>query len=394
MPTTPDFVAQNSANLTAIRYYTDQDPYFYTVDNRPLTDLATNLVDVRTNGADSARRAGLVDQLMLSSAARGLAPIPTGYTYSAVGLVVTNPSTNTITVNPGSVFYMDSISVSLTTSIQKQAMLIAPVSFTTASPSVGQSIVYTIEGTITDLSSANMVSTAIPYLDTNNPYLPSTLINKELVLSLNTGTAATTGSETVPATSSGKFPLYNVTVMNTGSTVIRVWAHTNSPYFGSPNRSANIDIPSSSGATFAMLNDTASWLFTDAATTAISLRIPILSLNPYNNLRFKLVFVPTVATGNAAFRIRYKGFTGNTDLITAAQTNTATEAIAVGSTANQVQTFTTVTSVVPNSEFAGFSGNTWGINRDRLTVLIERQGASGTDTTTANINLLEAILVQ
>lgn len=28
--------------LTTIRYYTQADPYYYTVDNRPLTDLASN----------------------------------------------------------------------------------------------------------------------------------------------------------------------------------------------------------------------------------------------------------------------------------------------------------------------------------------------------------------
>lgn len=31
---------------TQVRYYTEGDPYFFTVDNRPLTDLASNIAAV------------------------------------------------------------------------------------------------------------------------------------------------------------------------------------------------------------------------------------------------------------------------------------------------------------------------------------------------------------
>lgn len=46
------------STLTNIRYYTDSDPYVYTVDNRPLTDFDTrdqticNAIDMRTQIVD------------------------------------------------------------------------------------------------------------------------------------------------------------------------------------------------------------------------------------------------------------------------------------------------------------------------------------------------------
>jgi hypothetical protein len=36
------------SSLTAIRYYTSADPYYYTVDNRPLTDVDTSLTTIAT----------------------------------------------------------------------------------------------------------------------------------------------------------------------------------------------------------------------------------------------------------------------------------------------------------------------------------------------------------
>lgn len=47
-----------ASKLTAVRFYTPLDPYYYTVDNRPLQDLHQNMLticnelDLVTGGAD------------------------------------------------------------------------------------------------------------------------------------------------------------------------------------------------------------------------------------------------------------------------------------------------------------------------------------------------------
>lgn len=391
---TPDFVAQNSSNFTTVRLYTQSDPYFYSVDNRPLNDLITNLTDMRQNGADSARRAVLLETLMRSSLQRETFNIPSGYTYSASGLLPTQPNANQIRINPGSVLLQEALTVLLTTTVYKQAMLLAPVDFNIPAPgTAGQSLVYTIEGTLTDLSSANMAASALPYLDAGNTYLPSTLLNKELVLSLKTGAAAATGSEVPAATTGGKFPLYNITTIN-GTSAIRIWAHANSPYFKGITNMCELDVPSSGGAPLLMYNDTVSWTLNNATTTAVSVRVPMDKLNPYKDIRVKLITSPNTTGLNMALRLKYAGHSAaNSDLLTTARTVTATEAIAV-SAANAGVQVNTMTGVVPNSAFSGMVSNTWSVNRDRLTLLVERLGSDALDTSTSDVNLLQVILLQ
>lgn len=69
-----------SSSLTAIRYYTQADPYYYTVDNRPLTDLAARDVTI-ANEID--KRVNMV--LAVGSATPSLTSAPTGWSIALNG---------------------------------------------------------------------------------------------------------------------------------------------------------------------------------------------------------------------------------------------------------------------------------------------------------------------
>lgn len=64
-------------NFTTVRLYTEFDPYFYLVDNRPLTDIVTNLTQV-ANEVDN--RAIVVD--VSGSATPVNNRLPTGWTVT------------------------------------------------------------------------------------------------------------------------------------------------------------------------------------------------------------------------------------------------------------------------------------------------------------------------
>lgn len=66
--------------LTAVRYYTQADPYYYTVDNRPLTDLAAR--DDALN-AELAKRTNIVRAV--GSATPTLTTGPAGWTITLNG---------------------------------------------------------------------------------------------------------------------------------------------------------------------------------------------------------------------------------------------------------------------------------------------------------------------
>lgn len=394
---TPDFIPQNDGNFVPIRYYTASDPYFYTVDNRPLQDIESNLKASRSGGSDAARRAELLGSINLAAVMSDLysVPLDSGATHTMTGLVVSNPSTNTIRVGPGAVYEARQISTSITDVIMKMALLTKTTDFPLTVPvSAGTSVVFTIEGNFVELTTANMSSTQLPNMDVANVFLPSTLVHGELQLSLNTGTAATTGTEVPPATTSGKFPIYNITLVQ-GSSVPYVWAHTSSPYMkGIHHRVIPVSL-TTGGATIGVTNEMPSVTFVDAATSGIALPITgsTLSLNPFKPIRVKMTFASTISSGNLVLRLRYSGF-GTGDVIANAATTTNNEVIAITGAANATQTAITATAVVPPSAFAGLVGNVWSINKDKLSIVLERVGAHASDTNTGSMILLNTTLVQ
>lgn len=398
MSNNPDFVSQNDSNFTAIRYYTQFDPYYYVIDNRPLQDIETNLKSIRSGGSDAARRAAILNSLNLSGVLRDLYSAPSGVssaTKMVTGLNVSVPSNNLIRVSPGAAYELRGINVNVTDNVMKQALSLKSTDFTLTPPAgVGTSMVYTIEGEFVELTSSTLPSTQLPLLDATNEFLPSTIIQGELKLSLLAGTAAVTGSEVPAATTAGKFPLYNLT-MTQGVINPRVWAHDNAPYIKGLNQSATAVAIPADNATLQVVN----WIptVTMSTTGTSSIIIPLKNfkkeLNPFEPIRFKITFSSSSASGNLALRAVYKGFQSGESHM-AAYTTGPIETVAVTGGANSIQTIATTTAVVPVSEIAGFVNNVWSVNKDYISIALQRVGDDAGDTNSGLLNLFEVVLFQ
>lgn len=394
---TPDFVPQNNSNYTSIRYYTAQDPIYYTVDNRPLTDLETNIKADRQYGGDSARRAAIFNAFNYASTAADLY-VPPSFNTSGMymtGLAVSVPSTNNVTIGPGAVYQPLQVSTSVTNVIMKQALLMTSLNFTLTAPvSAGTSIIYTIEGLRQDLTTSQMSVTNIPDLDSTNPLLPGLLIHGELTLNLNAGIAATTGSQVAPATTSGHIPLYNIT-LTYGVSNPTITAHPNSPYIKGLYQHSTPVALASGGATIGLTNNIPSASFAAGAVSGVAL--PIVGMagttNPYKPIRVKLTFASTASGGNAVFQLQYVGLASG-NLVTTAMTTTSTEVVAIAGAANAIQTNITATAIVPNTAFSGLVGNLWSITELRTAIVLQRVGTNGSDTNTGSIVLIDAVLLQ
>lgn len=384
---TPDFLAQDDATQVAIRYYTALDPYYYSVDNRPLQDIETIIKDARQGGGDSARRAAIIGALNTAAIASHLFVTPSQLKGMS-GLGVVQVSDNVARILPGAVYDTRTVSQTIADVVVKQALLTKNEDFTINAPvNAGTSIVYTVEGEFVELTAATMATSELPYVDAANVYLPSTLMNGELKLYLVAGAAAATGSEVPAATTAGRIPLYNITIAQ-GATTFSVTRHANAPY--QKGLSARVR-PVGAGT---VANNMEYFALPDTSTTQLTLPMTLAqeNVNPFAPIKAQVTFYPTITGGNAAIRLRYKGFTSG-ELVTAATATTAIQAVPVSAVANGVQTLTT-TVTIPNTEFAGFVNGRWTINKEYLNIVLERVGGDAADTATGELRVIGVTLLQ
>lgn len=393
---TPAFVAQDSNSLAAIRYYTQFDPYHYAVDNRPLTDLASNITTISSGGGDSARRAVLLNQLAISSIYQELF---TNASNSMVisGLTVSYPGSNIITVNPGAVYQAQATNDAIAQTIVKQALLFAPVSFNLVAPSnAGTSIAYVIEAQFSDLSTTNMPSSGLPasFLDNTNSFLPCLLLNKELKLQLKAGTQAPTGTQVEPAVDAGWFPLYTI-VVTYGVTNPVVYANANAPAIKGLLHSTNPVALLTNSATQVAVAGIPAWNFADASTQGISVPVPLRSqnTNPYVPIKLRIAFSGDVAGNNFAIQLSYLAV-GVGESTTAAVTTTAVETVAMNVSANAMQTYATATAIIPSTAFSAFVNNKWSVSKEKLFVTLNRLGSNAGDTNTGNLRIHDVVAFQ
>lgn len=393
---TAAFVPQDASTLTAIRYYTPFDPYFYSVDNRPLTDIATNLTSISSGGGDSARRAVLISQLALSGVMREL------FTTSNVngfisGLNATYPAANTVQLGPGALYSAQVTNSSNAQAIIKQALSFSPVDFTITPPATaGQSVAYLIQGQYQDLNATTMVTSNIPYIDANNSFLPCLLLNGQLALSLKAGTANTTGSQVTPTPDSGWQAIFVVTATyGVANPVIEV-AQVNGPSIHGLNQGALGTATSTGGATTTAIANIPTLTFPKSGTSSIVLPIPITvsqnNPNPYAPLKFNIIFSSDVSGGNFAMQLSYTGL-GPGQSTTTPLTTTTIEAMPMQTAANGMNTYT-MTGEIPNSAFAGFLNEVWQNVVYKLFVTLSRVSANATDTNTGNLFVHDIIVWQ
>lgn len=190
-----------------IRYYTAFDPYFYTVDNRPLTDLAANL-DSTAQGVDAAKAAASVDGLALGLLARGL--------VGDSSLLVSDlsyPGGLTLRLSPGFFTSQEQISSVDSRLMTKMAMLVEDHDLAFAAPgSAGNSINYLVQCRYVDVDTG---TDNLPTYDPFNPHAPGSLMVGLLEINVKAGTEATTGAQTTPAADSGWTGVLVVSVADT-----------------------------------------------------------------------------------------------------------------------------------------------------------------------------------
>jgi hypothetical protein len=389
---TPDFLPQDDNNFTPVRYYTAQDPYYYTIDNRPLEDLEANLKLSRTGGGDAARRAAALLAMNLGAVYSEL--ITTGGRTSAIsGLNIIRLGVNAVRVMPGAVYDTRSVSENLMDSMVKQALLTKNVDFNLPSPVTGgTSMVYTIEGTFIEFNSNNLANSQLPYVDGTNRFLPSTYIHGELQLSLTVGSSDVTGRELPAPTTAGKFPIYNIT-MTQGSTLHKIEMHANAPRALRMAREVTPTSLAVGGATITSIEESPALKLSKTSIGGVSAKVALheREINPHLPIRAKITFSPSMVGGVAAFRLRYRAF-ANGELITTG-TNTDIEPVIVTTVANGVQVYVTDVCVKP-WEFSGYVSNKWMVNKDFLNLVIERVSNDAIDTNPGDINILAVTLVQ
>lgn len=375
---TPAFVAQGLSTLSQIRYYTAFDPYFYTVDNRPLQDIETNLVKLGSQGADSARRAALVNQLGTSTAYSSMFPLGGTYSNFMTGLPVTL-SGNTLTIGAGAVYFNDVINSGISTQVMKQAILVTPQVFTLTSP--GASLVKNvlIQAELRSLTETNMASSTLPFLDATNPLLGCILMNHELVITIKEGADATLGNQVTPTVDSGKVELfvltYNSTVANSTLAL-----HANGPSLRGADKNVVF---------------TASNTLADSTTTALTVPVSLreVTLSPLKPIQLQVRYSSSVASNALMLKVEYRSIaTGG--LVNAALSSAGTQAVTAPGTANALASATLTSATIPASAFSGWSSNKWSVTADMLNVVVSRLGADAGDTNTGTMTIHEVRVFQ
>lgn len=331
MPT-PTFAA-TSGSFTSVRYYTASDPYYYTIDNRPLTDLQTNATS-GSIGADAGRRAALIGAMDTAIRNQLRAGITTDYVDGFIVDTTSNPGYARI--HAGVYMQLGDISASDTRKLVRGA--IAPyytdLAINTVNLTGGQGVLYAIEAKVVDFSGST--ANTFPGYDNTNSLLPSSLLNAQLQLQVVAGAAATAGSEVAPSLTSGWFQLYLIQV-TAASGVVNIY-YPNSATFKSWGMGPTYLDLANSTSTSATNGETPVTRFTTTQVAFSSIPLPssgpVRIINPYKPIRFRTLYATSVNTGVATLQLKYQFLPAATNLASASLTTVSADLLAASGTAN------------------------------------------------------------
>ncbi len=384
--TTPAF-NPISTLFNSVRLYTQFDPYYYTVDNRPLNDMLNN-TSTMSNGVDAARLTTLLNSLnanLLDTAVNG-----DGYNVM-LGLTPSSPASLTLRIGVGAFYKPLAVNNSISQTILKKAILQEPTDIVYTAPGTGgHSIVHTIECRYVDISASTTNSN---FVDSGNSVQFDTCLDGILELQLISGTSAATGSEAVPATTSGWTPLYNIHVANGASTYSKIYAHENSPrlYVGTGlKKELTLTIPAAAGATsVTTLSPIPAFQFAEGSDQSVVgvFTVSGTDLNPFKDIIATVEYTSSVNTGNFAFAMSYCVIKEGDTMSTVSFTSPVSyETLTPPGTANYLVTNTLAAKipghVLQNAKMVAV----------KLTRLSSTQ--SGVDTSTGNMLVTGAVLTQ
>lgn len=207
---TPSFVT-SSANFTDVRLYTEFDPYFYTVDNRPLQDLRQNTASTG-DASDAGRSAAAIGAISEAAYNAGAHT----FVNKVLGLGATNPTTGVVTIAPGVLLSKQAINAGDAREILKKAALPYTQNVSTPHPAtLGKEVKHLIQVRHHDYD----VGTSFPYYQAANAFSASSMVNGWLEVSVVTGNEADTGASVAPTATAGWTPLWLVLAVSGGTTV-------------------------------------------------------------------------------------------------------------------------------------------------------------------------------
>lgn len=392
---TPQFIPQDSASLTQVRLYTALDPYYYTIDNRPLQDLIANQNVISGGGGDSARRAVLLAQLATTDVFRTLFD-KAGAARTMSGLEVSYFSTDFIRVAPGAIYERMALNEWDATSVFKQALSIKSTDIPFTKPTVaGQSIIHIVATKHVDLIPSVMDASELPYLDKNNGFLPGLLLNGELVYQVFSGAAATTGSEIAPIVDAGWNPLYRIHTTNGVANPV-VTIDPDGPSIKSFKTSLDMKLLATGSATETAVGGVNTPTFANAVQSAIGTRlsIPGLDIHPNADIKFKILFSGTTSGGAFKLNCLYNSVAIGSVVTGAAATSGGTGTADYTAGANQLDSFDEALFSIPASAFAGFLNNKWTLTKDYINLQFQRDGAHADDTNTGSLLIHDIVAFQ
>jgi len=374
MPT-PTFAATQNSFAT-VRYYTAADPYFYTVDNRPLTDIQTNAATGAV-GADAARRAALIGSMDL--AVRNQTRIGTSADYVDGFLVDTVVNPGYARIHAGSYHQVSNISASDSRQLVRTAMrpYYTDFAINTVTLTGGQGVLYAIEAKVVDFSGTTL--NTFPAYDNANLLLPSSLLNAELQLQVVAGAAATAGSESAPSVTSGWFQLYLIQVTQAGG-VVNVYYPTSATFnsWGLPPTMLNL---TNSTSTSVNNGETPVNRFTTTQIAFSSLPIfgtlPVKVINQYKPIKFRVLYATSATTGVATLQVKYQWMTAATNLAAASLTTLTADTLTASGTTYYMGAATLTNGKVPTYGFSAY---------ERLHLNISRPSSG--DTAAGNLDIV------
>lgn len=382
--TTPTFISGTVA-IGQVRYYTQFDPYFFSVDNRPIGDLAGN-DSIIAAAADAGRRALMMEQV--GTATDSL--IRFGAVRMIQGLALSNPSSNVLRVGQGIDYEPIAINASDSRTIIKRGIFPFTSDFSVPAPGAGNSIIYLIQGKYVDFGSTSPLTTVnYPVWDAANNYLPTSLLNGELQISMVAGASALTGAEVAPLPTAGWFPIYNATVSGTGTSFTTAY-NASSPASVGLNQRVTMFSNLATASTVAV-GDTPSSSLPDAATSGVifSINLNSANLNPYKPIKFTIGYSPSVGANVCAIRVKYQAI-GNADVVNPPSYTTDTQDnVSIGVT-DTYNVFTSINGVISASAVQ----TAIAAGKSRFTVAIERLGADAADTNTGAFRIIDISAVQ
>lgn len=335
----------------SIRYYTQFDPYYYTIDNRPLTDIVNNIT-TSAKGIDAGRRSVLIETLNRNLEITSRNSTATNFLQ---GLSPSSPASLNIRIGVGEVLVPLAINNSISQVVLKRAINQTYQDMVFTAPVTnGESVVYTVEGKYLDIDVNTPSSTH--FYDSSNTILFDTTLNGVLSLQLKQGTSAPTGSEVAPSTTAGWFPIYNFHVTYAQSTWYKIYLHPSAPKLLRGQclyQNLDLRLPSSGGGTSVTTYDPLpGFQLADSATSAVAAIINLDSgyntANLYKDIRFDLYFGNSTNTGNVAMRVDYAALATDSALTSISYTSNSIEAVAVPATANTLGK-ATLTGTIPGS---------------------------------------------